>query len=230
VTAPAPSFPPGPAAPRLLQTMRWLARPAAMLEDCARRYGDMFTLRITHEGIWVFISDPDAVRQVFKGDPRVFHAGEANVVLLPVLGGQSLLLLDEQAHMAQRRLMLPSFHGDRLRRYERVMADVAAREIERWPVGVPFATWSTMQSITLEVIGRTVFGVQDGERLRRISGALQNLLAWSTDRASPCSTRRSAAAGPPATWRVATTCSRCCCRRATRTAAPCRIASSATSS
>ncbi|MBD0281314.1 MAG: cytochrome P450 [Thermoleophilaceae bacterium] len=161
--------------------MRWLARPAAMLEASARRYGDMFTLRITHEGIWVFVTHPDAVRQVFKGDPRVFHAGEANVVLLPVLGRQSLLLLDEQEHMAQRRLVLPPFHGDRLRRYEQVMAEVAAREIERWPLGVPFATWPTMQSITLEVIVRTVFGVQERERLRRISDALRNLLAWSTD-------------------------------------------------
>jgi cytochrome P450 family 135 len=152
-----------------------------MLERCARRYGDMFTLRITHEGTWVFVAAPEAVEQVFKGDPRLLHAGEANVVLLPVLGSHSVLLLDEREHMAQRRLMLPSFHGARLRRYEQVMADVATREIERWPRGVPFSTWPTMQGVTLEVIVRTVFGVQESERLRRISDALRDVLAWSTD-------------------------------------------------
>ena len=98
-----------------------------MLEDCRRRYGDMFTLRIAHEGTWVFLADPDAIKQVFTGDPRVLHAGEANVVLLPMLGHHSVLLLDESAHMSQRKLMLPSFHGERMRGYEQTMAEVAAR-------------------------------------------------------------------------------------------------------
>ena len=97
-----------------------------MLEDCQRRYGDMFTLRIAHEGTWVFLADPDAIKQVFTGDPRVLHAGEANVVLLPVLGHHSVLLLDEAAHMSQRKLMLPPFHGERMRGYEQTMAEVAA--------------------------------------------------------------------------------------------------------
>ena len=150
------------------------------MEDCARRYGDMFTLRITHEGTWVFLSAPDAVKQVFTGDPRLLHAGEANIVLLPVLGRQSVLLLDEQEHMAQRKLMLPSFHGRRMRRYEDVMAEVAAREIERWPLGAPLSAWPTMQAIALEVILRTVFGVQEGARLRRLGDALRDVLAWGT--------------------------------------------------
>jgi cytochrome P450 family 135 len=151
-----------------------------MMEDCARRYGDMFTLRITHEGTWVFVTDPDAVKQVFTGDPRLLHAGEANVVLLPVLGSQSVLLLDEQQHMAQRKLMLPSFHGRRMRRYEQVMSEVAVREIERWPLGASLSAWPTMQAITLKVILRTVFGVQEGERLRRLGDALRHVLAWGT--------------------------------------------------
>src|SRR5215216_3196266 len=91
------------------------------MEDAQRRYGDMFTLKIANEGTWVFVTGPDAVRQIFTGDPRLLHAGEANVVLLPVLGSHSVLLLDEDAHMAQRKLMLPSFHGARMRGYERTM-------------------------------------------------------------------------------------------------------------
>ena len=152
-----------------------------MMGECARRYGDMFTLKIANEGTWVFVTDPDAVKQIFTGDPRLLHAGEANVVLLPVLGSHSVLLLDEAAHMAQRKLMLPPFHGGRMRGYEQTMAEVAAREIERWPAGEPVSAWPTMQAITLEVIMRTVFGVTDAERLRRLGDALRSSLSWSAD-------------------------------------------------
>jgi cytochrome P450 family 135 len=176
-----PELPPGPRAHRALQTARWIARPAGFMEDAARRYGDTFTFRITNEGTWVFVSHPDAVKQVFTGDPRLLHAGEANVVLMPVLGSHSLLLLDDDAHMAQRKLMLPSFHGERMRGYEQTMADVAAREIERWPTGVPVRAWPTMQAITLEVIMRTVFGVRDSERVERLGEVLRASLAWAAE-------------------------------------------------
>jgi cytochrome P450 len=174
-------LPPGPSAPRALQTVRWIFRPGAMLEDCRRRYGDMFTLRIAHEGLWVFLAHPDAVKQVFTGDPRVLHAGEANVVLLPMLGHHSVLLLDEAAHMSQRKLMLPSFHGERMRRYEHVMAEVARAEIDRWPLGEPHAVRPAMQRITLEVIMRTVFGVQDEARRGPLRDALDGALEWGSD-------------------------------------------------
>jgi cytochrome P450 len=176
-----PSLPPGPRAPRALQTARWIARPAAFMDDSARRYGDMFTLKIANEGTWVFTSNPDAVKQVFTGDPRLLHAGEANIVLLPVLGSHSVLLLDDDAHMAQRKLMLPSFHGERMRGYEETMAGVAAREIERWPAGEPLAAWPTMQAITLEVIMRTVFGVRDAPRLERLGDVLRSCITWAAD-------------------------------------------------
>jgi cytochrome P450 len=181
MTAPATSLPEGPRAPRALQTARWIARPAAMMEDAARRYGDAFTLKIANEGTWVFISHPDAVKQVFTGDPRLLHAGEANIVLLPVLGSHSVLLLDDDAHMAQRKLMLPPFHGERMRGYEQTMAEVAAREIERLPAGEPVAAWPTMQAITLEVIMRTVFGVTEAGRLQRLGAVLRSSLAWAAE-------------------------------------------------
>jgi cytochrome P450 family 135 len=174
-------IPPGPTASRLRQTVRWIYRPGAMLEDSQRRYGDMFTLRIAHEGTWVFLAHPDMVKQVFTGDPRVLHAGEANIVVQPFLGDQSVLLLDEAAHMSQRKLMLPPFHGERMRSYERTMAEVAAAEIESWPVGQPYAVRPAMQRITLEVIMRTVFGVQDGERRERLRARLSKMLEWGSD-------------------------------------------------
>jgi cytochrome P450 len=152
-----------------------------MLEDCHRRYGDMFTLRIANEGTWVFLADPDAIKQVFTGDPRVLHAGEANVVVLPLLGHHSVLVLDEAAHMSQRKLMLPPFHGERMRGYEETMAEVAAEEIESWLAGQPYAVRPAMQRITLEVIIRTVFGVQDDARRERLRAALGTALEWGTN-------------------------------------------------
>jgi cytochrome P450 family 135 len=177
----ADTLPPGPSASRPRQTVRWIFRPGAMLEDCQRRYGDMFTLRIAYEGLWVFLAHPDMVKQVFTGDPRVLHAGEANVVLLPMLGHHSVLLLDDAAHMSQRKLMLPSFHGERMRGYEQVMADVARAEIERWPLGEAHPVRPMMQQITLEVIMRTVFGVEDEDRRRPLRDALERALEWGSD-------------------------------------------------
>jgi cytochrome P450 family 135 len=152
-----------------------------MMEDCRRRYGDMFTLKIAHEGTWVFLADPEAVKQVFTGDPRLLHAGEANIVLLPVVGNHSVLLLDEAQHMSQRKLMLPPLHGERMRAYEEIMTDVAAREIESWPHGTPIPMQPAMQSITLDVIMRAVFGVEEGARLDRLRAALLAILDWGAD-------------------------------------------------
>jgi cytochrome P450 len=175
------SLPPGPATPRSRQTLRWLVRPSAFMEDCRRRYGDSFTLQIANEGTWVFITDPEAVKQVFTGDPRLLHAGEANIVLLPVLGSNSVLLLDDAPHMAQRKLLLPPFHGERLKGYADTMAEVAEAEIGRWPLGRPLRAWASMQALTLEVIMRTVFGVQDEERKDRLGTALSEALRWGGD-------------------------------------------------
>jgi cytochrome P450 len=158
-----------------------MARPGPFMERCQARYGEPFTLRVASEGPWVFVSHPDVVEQVFKGDPRVFHAGEGNAVLRPFLGRHSVLLLDDAEHMAQRKLMLPSFHGKRMERYGELMAGVAAREVGRWPAGEPIALWPRMQDVTLEVIMRAVFGVRGPERLGRLRAALKGALDWVFD-------------------------------------------------
>ena len=177
----APPLPPGPTWPRAVQTLRWLVRPTAMMEELHRRHGDMFTVQIANEGTWVFLAHPDAVKQVFTGDPRLLHAGEANRILLPLLGHHSVLLLDDAAHMRQRKLMLPPFHGERMRNYAEVMADAARSEVERWPVGEAAAVRPATQRITLEIITRTVFGVQDERRRERLMAALGHVLEWGGD-------------------------------------------------
>jgi cytochrome P450 len=175
-------LPPGPDWSLLRSTQRWWRLPLETLEECRDRYGGMFTYRMAYEGTWVFVSDPDAVKQVFTGDPRLLHAGEANIVLLPVLGEHSVLLLDEPAHMAHRKLMLPPFHGKRMQAYGEVMAEAARAEIDRWPADRPIQMRPRMQAVTLEVILRAVFGVDEGERLSALRDELRAALGVLSDR------------------------------------------------
>jgi len=173
-------LPPGLNWPRAAQTAGWHFRTGPFLERCHRRFGDVFTVRIAHEGTWVMLANPEHVRQVFTGDPKIFHAGEANAILRPVLGDNSVLLLDEQPHMAQRKLLLPPFHGERMQRYVEVMREVAEREAATWPQGEPFQLWPRMQAVTLEVIMRAVFGITEGTALERLRKALRDSLDWAS--------------------------------------------------
>lgn len=152
-----------------------------MLYACQDRYGDIFTIKLAYEGTWVILADPAAVKQVFTGDPRVFHAGEGNQILAPFLGRNSLLVLDEKPHMGQRRLLLPPFHGERMQAYGETMAAIAAREIERWPTGTPYELRPRMQAITLDIILRTVFGVEGEQRMSELRDALREFLDLTTN-------------------------------------------------
>jgi cytochrome P450 len=167
--------------PRALQTAIWSRQAQWMLEQSRARFGDMFTIRIAHEGDWVMVSDPEVVKQVFTGDPKVFHAGEGNQILRPILGDNSVLVLDEKPHIGQRRLLLPPFHGERMQGYEEAMTAIAAREIESWPTGTPYALRPRMQAITLEIIIETVFGVHERERTDPLREALRDFLDLTTD-------------------------------------------------
>jgi cytochrome P450 len=166
--------------PRALQTAIWIRKAQWLMDSCQARFGDMFTLKIAGEGTWVVTSDPDAIKQVFTGDPRLLHAGEANRILLPVLGYNSVLLLDDERHLSQRKLLLPPFHGARMQRYGELMAEVAGREIERWPLGTPYPLRPRMQELTLEIILRAVFGIVEGPRMGLLRERLRHFLDLST--------------------------------------------------
>jgi cytochrome P450 len=154
----------------------WIARPVPFLERCNRRYGEMFTVRFPIGKI-VFLSNPETIKEIFTGDPDVLHAGEANATPLePLMGKNSVLLLDGPEHMRQRKLMLPSFHGERMQRYGDLMREIAEDEIKRWPVGDPFPLRPRTQAITLEIIMRAVFGIDDAERLAHLRDRLGRLL------------------------------------------------------
>jgi len=174
-------LPPGPRMPRGLQTAIWSRKAQWFLEQSRARFGPMFTIRIAYEGDWVVITDPELVKQVFTGDPRVFHAGEGNQILRPILGDNSVLVLDEKKHIAQRKLLLPPFHGERMQAYGEKMAEIAAREVESWPSGVPYKLRPRMQAITLEIVLETVFGVHGGERMGQLRDALRDFLDLTTN-------------------------------------------------
>jgi cytochrome P450 len=178
---PVKGLPPGPRMPRALQTAIWSREAQWFLEQGRARFGPMFSIKIAYEGDWVVLADPELVKQVFTGDPKVFHAGEGNQILRPILGDNSVLVLDEKPHMSQRKLLLPPFHGERMQAYGEKMTEIAAREIDSWPTGVPYKLRPRMQAITLEIIIETVFGVHDGARMEPLREALRDFLDLTTN-------------------------------------------------
>jgi cytochrome P450 len=178
---PRNGLPPGPSAPAAVQTARLLFRPVQFAEACHDRYGDTFRAHFLPAGDVVFISDPDSLKRLFSADRINTIAPGRNFALGPLLGPGSLLLQTGDEHLRRRKLMLPSFHGERMRAYESAMEDVTERELATWPLGEPFALHSRMQAITLEVILRAVFGV--GEE--RHDALRDNLVAILATTRSP---------------------------------------------
>jgi cytochrome P450 len=161
-------LPPGPRAHALVQGMRYMRNPLGFLDGYRRRYGDIFTVAFPYFGKIVYVSNPALVKQVFTGSPAAFHAGEANATVLePALGPNSVLTLDDEPHMQQRKLLLPPFHGERVRRYGEQIRELTEREMATWPLGKPFALRPHTQKITLSVILRVVFGIADERRVER---------------------------------------------------------------
>jgi cytochrome P450 len=149
-----------------VQVARFSRNPLRFLESMRRRYGDVFSVPYPMFGRPVYMADPAGVQTMLAGDPAVFHAGEANAGPLgPVMGARSVFLVDGEDHMRKRKLLLPPFHGRRLRQYGQTIAELAAREVRGWPRGERFALRPRMQALTLDVIVRIVFGVTDPERL-----------------------------------------------------------------
>ncbi len=171
---------PGPRYPPLAQTIHYLLRPERFLAELHERYGDVIAIETIIFGKEVAVARPEIVRTVFTGDPDELRAGEANEALEPVVGKHSVLLLDGADHLRQRRLLLPPFHGERMREYETTMRDITNASMGRWPRGRPFAIHGEMQAITLEVILRTIFGADEGAELEALREAIVRFLEIAT--------------------------------------------------
>jgi cytochrome P450 len=174
------ALPAGPRIPTTLQAAIWALRPLDYLDRCAQRYGEIFTLRIRSERPWVLLSNPEHVKQVFTADSARVGAGaaEANPLLEPLLGPRSVMLLDEPQHLGDRKRLLPSFHGQRMRDYGAMMTGVAERQVAGWPTGEPFELWPRMQAISLDVVMSAVFDDIDPQRRELLRERLVELTNW----------------------------------------------------
>ena len=158
-------LPAGPGWPAAIQTVAWWSRPISFLERSRARYGKRFTVRLLATPPFVMLSEADQIEEVFKAPPDVLHPGEGARILEPVVGSNSLILLDEDPHLHHRKLMLPAFHGEKMAELSGLMTDVAEREIAAWPRDRAFATHGRFQALTLEIILRAAFGLDPGRRL-----------------------------------------------------------------
>ena len=176
------ALPDGPQAPAAWQLLRYSQAPLPFLDECARRYGDTFTVRFAGYGKFVMLGEPEAVQDVFRGDGRALHSGEGNEFLIPTVGANSVLVLDEDRHQQQRRVLLPPLKGERMRSLFDAMQAATLEALRDWPVGRPVRMLESMQQITLRVILQTVLGLSAGSQRDVIERQVGRLLAQGRGR------------------------------------------------
>ncbi len=174
---PEHKLPDGPQTHPWVQTLQWLISPLKYMEACNNRYGDIFTLWIGPVfAPQVFISNPQAIQQIFTTDPKLLDSGEAAGIKSPLLGQQSLLTLEGKPHQRQRKLLTPPLHGERMLAYGQLIRNIIEQVTSRWQVDKPFSVLPSMQAISFEVILRAVFGIEEGTRYAKLNKLLIALL------------------------------------------------------
>jgi cytochrome P450 len=154
------------------------------MERARARFGKRFTIRLLAGPPFVVHSEPEHLKEIFSAPPDVLHPGEGAAILEPVVGSKSLILLDEAQHLEQRKLMLPAFHGQKMQRLSGLMQEVVEREVASWPTAQVTELHTRFQGLTLEIILRTVFGLDPGRRLNELRDLLTGILDFSTKPAS----------------------------------------------
>jgi cytochrome P450 len=175
--SPRQSLPPGPATPAWWQLVRFAGDPLGLLDACRRRFGDAFTLDVAGNGQFVMLSDPEAVREVFRGDPDVLHSGEANQLFSATVGRNSVLVLDGAPHARQRRVLVPPLKGERMRAFFEAMRLEMLEAVRAWPRDAPRPALPTLRRVTLRVILRTALGLGPGPEMDRFERKVEAFLA-----------------------------------------------------
>ncbi|RUT05152.1 cytochrome P450 [Dulcicalothrix desertica PCC 7102] len=170
------NLPNGPSMPTLLRQMKLVFQPLQYLEDFAKVYGDNFTVRNKNGNHTVYFSHPKALEQIFTADASKLDVGSENEILRYLFGSHSVVVLDGIPHRNQRKLLAPPFHGDRMRAYGATIQDITQQVIERWQDTKPFNVRNAMQEITLRIILRVVFGLDEGTHLEKLRNCLISLL------------------------------------------------------
>jgi unspecific monooxygenase len=150
--------------------------PLSFLEGCARRFGDPFTIRLAGYGKLVMLTDLEALRDVFRGDGHVLHSGEGNEFFSITVGPNSVLVLDDEPHARQRRILLPPLKGERMRSFFEAMRTATREALSAWPVLQPVAALDTTRWITLRVILQAVLGLPAGPRLEDFERKIERVL------------------------------------------------------
>jgi len=170
------SLPDGPKMPRFLRQMKFLLQPLEYVEDFAKAYGDTFTIRGRDGSHSIYFSHPQALQQIFAADSSQLEAGGGNRGLQFLLGTNSLILLEGDRHRRQRQLLTPPFHGDRMWAYGKAIREITYLISDDWKIGNPFKIRASMQEITLRVILRVVFGLDEGQRFQELRLLISSLL------------------------------------------------------
>src|SRR5262245_24175587 len=176
MTAGTSPLPPGPQSPAVWQLLRYSHSPLPYFDACAQRYGDPFTLRWAGYGTFVMMASPEAVKDVFRGDGYALHSGEGNEFLTASVRTNSVLVLDEELHARQRRVLLPPLKGERMRSFFEAMRTATLDEIRTWPVGATLPMIDPMQRITLHVIMQVVLGMKPGPELAELATKVLRVL------------------------------------------------------
>lgn len=170
-------LPDGPQTPLWLETIQFILRPVEFLEARQEQYGDAFTIGDRNHSPVVYLSHPQAIKEIFSADPSLFDTGRAQKPLVqPLFGEQSLALLDGEPHQRQRRLLMPPFHGERMRAYGQLFCDITQQELGQWTIGKVFPVRLLMQEITLHAILSAVFGIHQGQRYESLRQLLTSYL------------------------------------------------------
>jgi cytochrome P450 len=191
-------LPPGPKMPSTWQTLASWMRPTVGLLRARERYGKRFTIRFLGQPPFVILSDPQDIKELFQAPPDVLHPGEGARILEPIVGPNSVILLDEAPHLEQRKLMLPAFHGEAMQSLAGLMTELTERELADWPREQAIALHPRLQRLTLEIVLRAVFGLEQGAQLDRLRELLTQVLEFAENPISllPFAQRMLAGRGP----------------------------------
>ncbi len=191
-------LPPGPKVPATFQMVASWSRPSVSLERARRRYGKRFAISLLGQPPFVILSDPQDIKELFQAPPEVLHPGEGARILEPIVGPNSVILLDEAPHLRQRKLLLPAFHGESMQSLAGLMSELTEQEVTSWPRDEPITLHLRLQRLTLEIVLRAVFGLAQGAQLDRLRELLTQILEFGESPLSllPFAQRALAGRGP----------------------------------
>ena len=166
----------GPQSSAFIQLMNWIFRPLDFLEECEKKYGEIFKLNLMGLPPFTLVSNPQGIEEILSVDAKKFDVGRTNNLAAGLLGDNSLVLLDGAPHRRQRKLMMPPFHGEKVKSYAETICQITEKVANRWQEKQTFVAQKAMQDITLETILHVVFGLSEGERHQQIKPPLIELL------------------------------------------------------